>query len=140
MDQQTELSASLKTNRGPWMAARAAAAILLLTSAVHGTAFPGALAEVADPPVDQFMNNLLPGMWLFFSWHLAVVAMAVLLVSRRRRCESRAVLGFAATVTAADAVWVGSLAGWLFFGTLLIALAAALLIIATLRWPSTLAL
>ncbi len=137
MDQQTDLQASLGTARRSRIAATAGSVILLLTSAVHGTAFPDALAEVADPPVDQFMHDVLPGMWLFFSWHLAVVAIAVLWVSRRTQRESRTLLGFAAAVAAGDAVWVGLLAGWLFFGTLLLAVAAALLITATLRWPST---
>ena len=137
MHRQTELLASFGMDRLGRIAARAGAVILLLTSAVHGTAFPDALAEVANPPVDQFMNDLLPGMWLFFSWHLAVLAMAVLWVSGRRGAESRTLLAFAVAVTAGDAVWIGSLAGWLFFGTLLIAAAAALLLNAMLRWRPT---
>ncbi len=117
----------------PKVAGTVGAAILLLTSAVHATAYPDAVAEVASPPVDQFMHDLLPGMWLFFAWHLAVVALGVLWVCWRRRNDPSTLIAFAAAVTAGDTVWVGFLAGWTFFGTWLLAIAAACLVAATMR-------
>ncbi len=120
----------------PRITATVGAVVLLLTAAAHGSAFADAQAEVANPPVDQFMHDLLPGMWVFFSWHLAVVAAGVLWVTWRRRTDSRTMIGFAAAVTIGDAIWVGVLAGPLFFGTWLIAVAATCLVAAALRWPS----
>lgn len=136
MDQHTLDRSPRRIATRPRVTATVGAVVLLLTAAVHATGFPGAVSEVADPPVDEFFHDLLPGLWLFFSWHLAIVAAAVLWVTWRRRGDSRTMIGFAAVVTLGDTVWVGILADWLFPGTWLLAVAAACLVAAAQRWPN----
>ncbi len=128
MDQQTA--------RRPRIFATTGASLLLLTAAAHAGGFSAARDEVADPPVDQFIHDVLPGLWLFFSWHLVVVAAAVLWVTWRRRLDGRTMIVFTAAATIGAALWVGFLAGWLFPGTWLIVVAAGCLVAAAARWPN----
>ena len=113
-----------------------ASLLLLATGLFHATGIGGVVEVVADPAFAEFYKRALPGVWIFFSWHLLALALGAGWAAVRRNATARPLLVFLALVAAVDTLFVGAAAGPLFAGTLMLAGAAACLAIAAARWPS----
>lgn len=124
------------TNKAPRILAALAAVVLLATAAFHATGYGPLLEAVNGSALSAFFRKSLPGIWLFFSWHLVAVACALGWVSVRGSRSARPLLVFASVLVCADALFVFSLAGF-FAGTALLAAAAACTVIAVARWQRT---
>jgi hypothetical protein len=114
-----------------------ASVILLITATFHYTGYEPIAGAVADSSLPEFFRDAIPGIWLFFSWHLTAIAAACAWLSWRGSSESRALLVFCAIVSCVDTVFVFTLAG-LFAGTILLAAGALCLVIAAVRWTGRL--
>ena len=112
-----------------------AASVLVLTAAFHATGY-GALSEsVATSAISPFFQKALPGIWLFFSWHLVALAVGLAWASLRGGGSARPLVTFIAVLACGDTLFVLSVAG-IFAGTLLLAGAAICLVIASVRWAA----
>ena len=109
------------------------AVVLFATAAFHATGYAPLRAEVEKSTLSSFYRNSLPGIWLFFSWHLTAVACALAWVSLRTSPSARPLLTFTAVLVCVDTVFVFSLAG-LFAGTVLLAVAAVCAVTAAALW------
>ena len=110
-----------------------AACVLVATAAFHGSGYPGAVAAAATPGVSPFFARAIPGIWLFFSWHLIGVAGALIWAAVRASRPARPLVVFCSVLVVADTVFVFTLAG-MFAGTILLAIAAGLTVMAAVRW------
>ena len=68
------MSASSKTAR---VLAAIAALILVATAVFHATGYSNLIDEIGKSSLSSFFRRSLPGIWLFFSWHLLAVACAL---------------------------------------------------------------
>jgi len=123
-----------ETSKAPRILAALAAVVLLATAAFHATGYGPLLEAVNRSALSPFFRKSLPGIWLFFSWHLIAVASALGWVSLRGSRSARPLLVFAAVLVCVDTLFVFSLAGF-FAGTALLAAAAACTLIAAVQWP-----
>lgn len=114
--------------------AAAAAVVLFATAAFHATGYEPLRDAVSGSTLIPFFRDAIPGIWLFFSWHLAALACALGWISLRHSHSARPLLVFAAIVVCVDTLFVISLAGF-FAGTALLAAAAACTVVAAIRWP-----
>jgi hypothetical protein len=104
-----------------------ASTILVATAAFHATGYSSVARQVASSSLSPFFKRALPPIWLFFSWHLVAIALAVSAASfSRLAAVARPILLAAAVVVAVDFLWVLSIAG-LFAGTILLLTASACL-------------
>lgn len=124
------MAASSKTAR---VLAAIAALILVATAVFHATGYSSLIDEVGKSSLSSFFRRSLPGIWLFFSWHLLAVACALGWAAVSGFGLARPLLIFLSLLVCADTVFVFSLAG-VFAGTVLLALAALCTIIATTLW------
>lgn len=111
-----------------------AAIVLVATAAFHATGYRTLANSVAVSALSPFFQKALPGIWLFFSWHLVALALGLGWASVHGAGSARPLVIFIAVLACADTLFVFSLAG-LFAGTVLLAGAAGCLIIASVRWP-----
>ena len=111
-----------------------ASLLLAATGLFHATGYRGVVEIVADPAFGEFYGRALPGVWIFFSWHLIALALAAAWAAARGAAGARPLLVFLALVAAGDTVFVATGAGPLFAGTLMLAAAALSLAIAAVRW------
>lgn len=121
--------------RAPRFLAALGGLLLLATAALHGSGYGGISAAIAEAPVDAFVRDVVPSLWLFFSWHLAALAVAAMVAAFLGATHLRPLLWFAAVVAFVDMLWVFTLAG-VFIGTALLALAALCLVAAAARWSA----
>jgi hypothetical protein len=119
-------------NRTPRILAIASAVVLLATAAFHATGHP-AISQAVSAGVSGFWRRVIPRLWLFFSWHLAALALASAWAGFRGHASARPLVAFCALVTVADTGYVYSMAG-AFPGTFMLAGAALGLVFASLRW------
>jgi|SRR5688500_17159235 len=112
-----------------------AAVVLFATAAFHAIGYGALRDEVETSALSSFYRSSLPGIWLFFSWHITAVAFALSWVSLRASPAARPLLTFAAVLVCVDTVFVFSLAGF-FAGTVLLAVAAACTVTAAALWKS----
>jgi hypothetical protein len=89
---------------------------------------------VAASALSPFFQRTLPGIWLFFSWHLVALAFGLGWASIRGSSSGRPLVWFIAVLACADTLFVFSLAGF-FAGTALLSVAAIGLVVAAARWP-----
>lgn len=120
-------------SRWPQALAALAALVLVATAVFHGSGYSGVSESIGGSSASSFLKGVVPGLWLFFSWHLAALGLGALWAALRGGASMRALVWFAAAVVAVDTLWLLKLAG-LFAGTALLALAAACLVTAALRW------
>ena len=111
-----------------------ASLLLAATGLFHATGYRGVVEAVADQALGPFYSRALPGVWIFFSWHLIALALGAAWMAARGAAAARPLLVFLALVAMVDTVFVASAAGPLFAGTLILAAAALALAIAALRW------
>lgn len=124
------MSASSKTAR---VLAAIAALILVVTAVFHATGYSSLIDEVGKSSLSSFFRQSLPGIWLFFSWHLLAVACALGWAALFGFGPARPLLIFLSVLVGVDTLFVFSIAG-VFAGTVLLALAALCTIIATTLW------
>lgn len=111
-----------------------AAIVLVATAAFHATGYGAIVDTVATSAISPFFRKALPGIWLFFSWHLVALAFGLGWASLRGSGSARPLVSFIAILACADTLFVFSLAG-LFAGTVLLSGAAICVVIAAVRWP-----
>lgn len=115
--------------------AAVAAAVLLLTAALHATGYANVSKAVAVAGMPPLLRQTSPGLWLFFAWHLFALAAVACWAGLRGTESARPLLVFCTAMVIADTGFAYSLGG-LFEGTLMLAAAAVLLLGATLRWST----
>ena len=118
----------------PRILAALAAIVLVATAAFHATGYGAIVDAVGASAMSSFFRKALPGIWLFFSWHLVALAFGLGWASMRGSGSARPLVSFIAILTCVDTLFVFSLAG-LFAGTVLLAGAAVSAVIAAVRWP-----
>ncbi len=108
--------------------------LLLVTAVLHGAGYLGVRDAVSTSNASAFLKSALPGMWLHFSIHLAVlVAFGILALFSVH--GARGLLVLLALAVAADAALVFSLAGFFVGVALLVAAALCFALAATLPVP-----
>ena len=105
--------------------------LLLVTAAYHGSGILEIASELEALSLPEPLVKALSGLWIFFSWHLVVVAAAALLVSFRAPGWARWPLLFCGVVAFGDFLLVLKVSGW-FAGTLLLSVAAACLLVGSI--------
>jgi hypothetical protein len=120
--------------RLPRALAALTAILLAVTAAFHATGYRAVAEAVAGSAMSPFFRAVLPGIWLFFSWHLVALALGLAWASLRGTPPVRPLVVFIAILVSVDTLFVFSLAG-LFAGTVLLACAAVCAVIAAVRWP-----
>lgn len=109
---------------------------LLCAAALHSVGYRGVVDALTGLPPDSIFRGALPGIWLFFSWHLVAFAVAVAWAALRGPTSARPLVVFAALVCVIDALFVFSLAG-VFIGSVVLTLAAICLVTGAAKWPAT---
>lgn len=115
--------------------AAVAAVVLLLTAALHARGYANVSKAVAVAGMPPFLRQTSPGLWLFFAWHLLALAAVACWAGLRGTQSARPLLMFCTIMVIADTAFAYSLGG-LFEGTFMLAAAAVLLLVATLRWST----
>ena len=96
--------------------------LLLLTDAYFHATGAGAVRDALNnAEVVTFFAEALPVIWLFFSWHLVVMAMPMLWAAIANPGWIMPAAIFCGVVALGDFFWVYSVAGW-FPGTLILLL------------------
>lgn len=97
--------------------------LLFVTAIFHGTGYSEIRDAVSESNASAFLKGALPGVWLHFSIHLAVlIAFGILALFSAH--AARSLLALLALAVAADAALVFSFAG--FFAGVALLVAAAL--------------
>jgi len=125
---------SIMETKVPRVLAGIAAIVLVATAAFHATGYRAIVDGVSASALSPFFRRALPGIWLFFSWHLVALAFGLGWASIRGSSSARPLVWFIALLASADTLFVFSLAGF-FAGTALLSFAAIGLIVAAVRWP-----
>lgn len=111
-----------------------AAIVLIATAAFHATGYRALAGSPGLSAMSPFFRKSLPGIWLFFSWHLTALALGLVWASVGGGRSARPLVTFIALMVCVDTLFVFSLAG-VFAGTVLLAVAASCAVIASIRWP-----
>lgn len=93
------------------------AIVLLAIAYLHSTAYSEVQTILAQAGVEGFFGAALPVMWMFFSWHLVVIALPMLLGAITNPPWFLPAAIFCGTVVLVDFFWVYSITGW-FPGTI----------------------
>ena len=101
--------------------------LLLLTAYFHSTGIDGVRAAVEKAQMTGFFAEAFPVLWLFFSWHLMVIAMPLLWAAIKSPSWFFQACIFCGLVALGDFFWVFSLAGW-FPGTIILLSVVGLLL------------
>lgn len=107
--------------------------VLVATALFHGSGIGDIRAALGDSSLAPFFVGLFGGLWLFFAWHLVVIALPPLYVAMRRLPGARAIVAFCGLVAFGDFVWVVSLAGF-FPGSIALLLGSLCLLAAAGAW------
>ena len=105
--------------------------LLLATSYFHSTGLAGLEDALSNTSLPTFLIEGIPILWLFFSWHLFVVAVPLLWLAVRLPSWSLPIALFCGVVVLGDFIWVFSVAGW-FPGTIALAVVAASILLASI--------
>ena len=108
-----------------------AAVTLLVTAAFHATGYRAVAAAVSATTMSSFFQNTLPGVWLFFSWHLGALAIGLSWIALVASPQMKPLLWFISVVLFVDTLFVVSIAG-VFPGTILLAVAVVSLLVASI--------
>lgn len=107
--------------------------LLLATAALHGTGYPTIASKIAGSSLPAELVTVMGGLWVFFSWHLAVVGIAAIFAAVAGSVWLRPALFFCGAVALIDFLFVFRLTGW-FPGTVLMLLAALGLLVGAYLW------
>ncbi len=107
--------------------------LLLATAALHGTGYRSVASHFEDASLPAELVTVMGGLWIFFSWHLAVVGVAALLAALSGAAWLRPAVLFCGVVALLDFLFVFRLTGW-FPGTILMLLAALGLLVGAWLW------
>lgn len=118
----------------PRILAALATIALTVTAGFHATGYRAVAESVTAVAISPFFQRALPGVWIFFSWHLITLAFGLGWATLRGSHSARPLVWFIAVVVGVDTLFVFSLAG-VFAGTVLLSGAAICAVIAALRWP-----
>jgi hypothetical protein len=114
----------------PWRGLLLAAAFILAGTAIlHALSYPRVSQALSDSPLADTWATPLDGLWLMFTVNLGIVAIFLTVVAVRRQMASDSGLLVCAVILAANTALLGAFMG-MFAGTLLVGVAAALVIIA----------
>lgn len=108
--------------------------LLLVTAIYHASGYRGVSSRLVSSSLSSELATILGGLWLFFSWHLLVVGLAVVWAAVSGAARWRPVLLFLGLVAIGDFLWVLRMAGW-FPGTVLLLLAGLGLLVGGSMWP-----
>lgn len=112
--------------------ALASGVVLGAVSALHATGVSWVARSLESAPPD--LQRLLPGVWLFFSWHLLALAGAIVATAVASPPWARPVIWGCAVVAIVDTVWVSVIAGF-FIGSSLLVVAALSITFSAAVWP-----
>lgn len=107
--------------------------VLLATAALHASGYVSVSESIASSGASPFVKSVVPGLWLFFSWHLSALALACFWATARASESARPLVWFVAGVVIIDLVWLLRTAG-VFPGSVLLALVAVCSLVAAARW------
>ncbi|HTR04590.1 MAG TPA: hypothetical protein VMN82_15500 [Thermoanaerobaculia bacterium] len=110
----------------------AAAVLLLATAAIHGAGYAPVTGAVAAAGVAPGLVNAVSALWLMYSAHLIVLAIVAALASGV--AGSRRVILACGLIPAADTILLLRFVG-VFAGSIAVAAATVLLVLAGLRQP-----
>jgi hypothetical protein len=114
----------------PWRGLLLAAGLILSGTAIlHGIAYPMVTASLKRAGFDDSWGPELSSLWVMFALHLVIIAGFLVIAAARPQIASDSALFICALLLAADTALLGGYLG-LFGGTLLLAVATALVIIA----------
>jgi len=105
--------------------------LLVATAYYHSTGLAGLEDALSNTSLPIFLVEGIPVLWLFFSWHLFVVAVPLLWLAVRLPNWSVPVALFCGVVVLGDFLWVFSVAGW-FPGTIVLAVIAVSILLASI--------
>lgn len=109
-----------------------AAALLVITAALHGTGFPEIDRLVMHAEMAEIWRNALRAVWIIYSAHLLLIAAILMYAAGRTHAVPGPLLMLCGLIPAVDAllllIYVGG-----FIGTLLLGLAAVLVFGAVAR-------
>lgn len=100
--------------------------LLLINSYLHSTGLAGVREVVGAVELPGFFAAALPVLWLFFSWHLVILAAPLLVASAANPRWFVPAAGFCGAVALGDFFWIFGVAGW-FPGTVIQLVVVALL-------------
>lgn len=100
--------------------------LLLVDAYLHSTGAAPVREALAGAEIPEFFAQALPIIWLFFSWHLVVVAVPLLWASITNPPWFLPASIFCGVVALGDFFWVYSVGGW-FPGTVVLLLVVAAL-------------
>ena len=103
--------------------------LLLADAYLHSTGTADVRAALEGAQLSDFFGHALPIVWLFFSWHLAVVAVPMLWASLTNPSWFLPAAVFCGAVALGDFFWVYSAAGWFPGSLILAAVAVALAVV-----------
>jgi len=101
--------------------------MLIATAAFHATGYSSIASQIESSSAPNFLKKAVPTLWLFFAWHLLVVAVGSIAAARLGRAAGPVLVG-CAVVVVGDFFWVFSIAG-LFAGDVLLLIASLLLFV-----------
>ena len=96
--------------------------LLLADAYLHSTGVDGLERVLSTTNIPGFYARALPTLWIFFSWHLIVVALPLLWSAISNPQWFLPVSVFCGFVVLGDLFWVYSAAGW-FPGSVILAVA-----------------
>ena len=105
--------------------------LLLATAYLHSTGTSMVRNALSGQEISEFLMQALPTIWMVFSWHLAVMAVPLLVTAFLKTRWLFVITIFCGTVALGDFFWVFSAAGW-FPGTYLLISVVLLLVISAI--------
>ena len=95
------------------------ALLLIATAYLHSTGTEGVRELLAANNITGFFGEALPVIWLFFSWHLVILATPLVWASITNPHWFFPASAFCSVIVIGDFFWVYSIAGW-FPGTIIL--------------------
>src|SRR5262249_52724057 len=101
--------------------------MLIATAAFHASGYSSIASQIESSSAPSFLKRAMPTLWLFFAWHLLVLAVGSIFALRLGRAAGPVLLA-CAVVVVGDFCWVFSIAG-LFAGDVLLLIASLFLFV-----------
>lgn len=111
--------------------------LLLATAYLHSTGLEPLEQALSTAALPEFFADAIPVQWLFFSWHLLVLAAVLLTAAAAHPRWYLPAVAFCGLVTLGDFFWVFHVAGWFPGTVVLLGVAALLLVAAVLKARAT---
>ena len=88
------------------------AILLLVTAYYHSTGLESVVQAVESVSLPPFLSQAIPGLWVFFSWHLTVLAVPLLWAATQVPSWFLPATVFCGVVVLGDFVLIYRIAGW----------------------------